>query len=715
MERRPNKKQTNKTIAIVVAVIAALCVAGAIVFLLVHTPAASSPPPPPPAPSTMSEAQPTGKKPAAGPTTTAKGASKPAKVSATAPVPLSSSGDCLGGYAPTANDEQCDVAIVGTGPAGLFAAYRLRLQSPSSLRICLIDKRPYVGGKVHSIEAPQSTPANRLYGPTCAEQLRYTDINMRCLAQTMGIKSYSRHVPMNNEYLAREYNVTNVCPECYLDPNTLLYGSQERYLAPNGIAPVPGMAYPVQLAGLNEGLPADCCSPSQNYTQCSYMDCLFNKLVYISNKDKADITNVGSFEEWAYERTGSDAAKRYFGSQLGYYYELMQPQIPVQARAGYDYLYSDWNAPWAGTLYVEGGPQQIWKGVNATLAVRSNYKFMQNETVTCFDNATDALAATYPYVLRTSKRNVRAKRVLFGISPYDFVENIGGTRGLQIAAQLTNMGLAEPYAQCTADLFYATKWWKPARNQCTDGVCFDPVYGAHPNITNATGWTFYDTSNGFWLRWIPTPSRNQMNMVRFYPDSCENWIAVYKARGEAGIARDITAHLRTLFAGVMDVPDVLRAGFNYEPAAYSYISARAPPSVTYQSLLDYCKAPAGNEKIAFITEQCDWLNSGWEEGAANVVRNAFDGPALADLNTNAIRAEWDQCTNTRDGRTLRANDLNRLVDECYLLGTETHILDYYGMNYCPTSTLKKKRSADQPFTAQEVREISRRNRRLHPV
>lgn len=576
---------------------------------------------------------------------------------------------CPDGYSTTPNDILCDVLIIGTGPSGLLTGYHLK---DNNIKVCMIDKKTYFGGKVRSIEAPQSTPTNRLYSPTCAEMLRYTDINMRCLAQEMGVESYSRNIPWNNEYIDRGYNVTNVCEECYED-GTLLYDSYERYLAPNGIAPIEGMKYPVNKEdGVSPaGLP-NCCEEGDNYTVCSYMDCIFDRIVYPDKKGLDDLDKAGSFAEWAYRQTDSGLIGDYFGKMIGYYYTHFQKHMPYQAKAGYDYLNYDWNAPWGGVLFVQNGMQQIWLGVANLLQGLPKYNILLNETATCIDKN-----IYNDYVVRTDKRNIVAKKLVLGMSPYDFVNTMkGGVVATTISNKLNNMGVTDGFLQCTLNIFFNTSWWVPYRGQCTDGLCHDPKYKDHPNITKVTGWTLYETNTGFWFRHVPTPDRVQMHMLRFFPDQCEEYVASYKQLGKEGLKNIVMTHIHKLLDGVIPVEEPLDIAFNYESAAYSYISARAPKSTTVDSLKSFAKNPYDGG-LCFVSEQFDFLHSGWQEGAAHMVKQCFDSALKVYNNPNT----WDQCTNKNDGKKFTINSPS-LTDECYMLKGEYHTLDYYGLDYC---------------------------------
>ena len=60
----------------------------------------------------------------------------------------------------------CDVLIIGSGPGGLYAGYRLAPLFGNKL--CIVDERTYPGGKVFAVPLPQSTANDALFTPTHA-------------------------------------------------------------------------------------------------------------------------------------------------------------------------------------------------------------------------------------------------------------------------------------------------------------------------------------------------------------------------------------------------------------------------------------------------------------------------------------------------------------------------------------------------------------------
>lgn len=82
--------------------------------------------------------------------------------------------------------ERCDVVIVGAGVGGLYTAFHLSAKLGD--RLCLIDDRERAGGKV------QSYPINGsdVLAPTCAEQMRDIDVQLRCLCRDLNVSVWVR-------------------------------------------------------------------------------------------------------------------------------------------------------------------------------------------------------------------------------------------------------------------------------------------------------------------------------------------------------------------------------------------------------------------------------------------------------------------------------------------------------------------------------------------
>ena len=82
--------------------------------------------------------------------------------------------------------ERCDVVIVGAGVGGLYTAFHLSAKLGD--RLCLIDDRERAGGKVQSYPIKGTD----VLAPTCAEQMRDIDVQLRCLCRDLNVSVWVR-------------------------------------------------------------------------------------------------------------------------------------------------------------------------------------------------------------------------------------------------------------------------------------------------------------------------------------------------------------------------------------------------------------------------------------------------------------------------------------------------------------------------------------------
>ena len=83
--------------------------------------------------------------------------------------------------------KECQVLIVGGGVGGLYTAYHL--SKVLGNKLCLVDDRVMPGGKVQSVAVPSS---KTIMAPTCAEQMRDVDVQLRCLCRDLNVSVFVR-------------------------------------------------------------------------------------------------------------------------------------------------------------------------------------------------------------------------------------------------------------------------------------------------------------------------------------------------------------------------------------------------------------------------------------------------------------------------------------------------------------------------------------------
>lgn len=221
----------------------------------------------------------------------------------------------------------------------------------------------------------------------------------------------------------------------------------------------------------------------------------------------------------------SEGSNDYF-YMTGDGYILNGQDVPVQAEAGYDFLNADWNSESVGFYWPGNGPAIMWNDIYDILVARG-VRFYLNETVDCFDLRAPA-NEDVPFILRTDKRLVYAERVVWATTAGQMTEWVKGGLGVNMSSQDEMKAMATPFGQCSIELFYEDLWWKPDRSVPTDPFCLDPLCESigiddTDGIRNYTEWTYYDSQNGIWFRYMPTPNIQAMKLLRVLPDFCQEW------------------------------------------------------------------------------------------------------------------------------------------------------------------------------------------------
>lgn len=655
----------------------------------------------------------------------------------------STSTQCLRGYARTPDDIVCKVAIIGTGPSGLFAGFRLAEQLGNTL--CLIDERDVIGGRVQSVEAPQSTAENPLFAPTHGEQFQSHHTRARCLGQQFQRTSYIRSGFLTRfkyyEFLDHGFNVTSVCERFDdLGNGTIVRSlcasfSIEEKIAPNGIplAPEDDARYPVH-PDHPHGLPR-VCPDGLDYTECSYGDEITFSRIF-SPTDSISPENYATFADYVRDITASpQAAIDYFFIHSGVGYILTPPAYPVQGLAGFQYLEADFFGPAAFWVWPRGGPNMILRDMAESIE-EHGARFFMEERAECFDRATDAQATQLPWVIRTDKRNVRAERVVWAIPAGSFQEAVKGTLGQELSEREEMKAVGDRFPQCSIDLFFDEKWWLPERSQITDLHCVpsgdDPcvdltvndTVGA--NVRDFVEWTFYEPDSGFWMRYMPTPDIQEMNLLRILPDHCEEWNDAFLQRGLEGVRERAMQLLRLYFLklvipnpDVVDpvpqdptahpttIPEPLAVNFTYERQGFSHFQAES--SATIQEVLDFARTPLGdNDRVCFASESFQWVTDenwaggGWIEGAFEGATECFEGPALEGFSTAEERTSWGRCSNSQ-GAELSFESEQSSPNRCLFLDNETPIFTLAGVNYCPQGANSQSASVAREFIPKQPR------------
>ena len=564
----------------------------------------------------------------------------------------------------------CDVVIVGAGPGGLYSAYRL---APLyGVKLCVIESRDRVGGKVFSYKSTLSTPTTPIYTPTHAEQLRGGDTILRCLQQELGSPSIIRgSVGSYLEARIRGRNSTgyqcfgNVTPS---GPASCAWGNPYEGVAPNGWLDPNTYVNLVNPCG------------SKDWTACSY-EAEYYKILGSAN-------NANTISQW---ETFGDYTQRILNAEGRAYIRdvsiaTYQWDRDYAASFMVDYLKYDGAYPQSALSIPQGGPQQsLWlKMRNAVLGNLS--RLFLNETALSLSSTIGSGANSYPYTLGTNLRTFRAKRVILGM-PSAYVANLTGNLGSQLASskyiQYTKL---TPVS--TWNAFFPFEWWQNRTSQCVFGNCaIARNFTLSPFARKYTTWSFWNNAPGsgdVFIQFIGTPERQAGHLLRIFIDNeatnvfLANLLAT---SGQAAIQTYLMPLLRAQF-NISDgpIPDPVDAYFHTERYGYSYISAGADFSAAQQTA--WSVQPLGTERICLASESYSTLDTGWQEGATHSAHNCFRGKVFSDVITNAQVSAWERCSNGFSGRQLDNGNKNTGNDVCLLLANEYHLRDLANLSFC---------------------------------
>lgn len=621
---------------------------------------------------------------------------------------ISSASGCPRGYAPTANDMNVDVAIVGAGPGGMFAAYSLWKNASSSLKVVIIDNRAEVGGKVQSFRAPsvlETSATGELNTPTCAEQLRWADVDLRCVAQELGVVGWARQAGSN---LQVRYNGFNATPATIVEFLNSAGGTQYiPYLYPNGNP---------QFSKSHIQMPDFCANPycseqeAGDWKVCDPEWEMFCRLTANVN-NAVDGPALARFSDYMLATLNYSAEAVRVSNELVYLAEL---PINVRAQNALEFLDADWNVGTGPRLTViKGGPQKIYIAMKQRIQTNPNYSFKMGETVVCLDEATDSQSSTYPFVLRTDKRNVRAKRVLFATPGGQFNQLVAGSMGTSLGKSEAIRATANSTAASTVNLFFASKWWLPSRSVVNRGtwqysssptggltiaglkvqadgdlVCDrdNREYACNKTLFEQyrkyTHWTMMGDTLPTFVQYLPTPERQQANLLRvfFDDDQAENIREIFDRSGTAGVQEFVMNLLRIQLPDIKNIPNPLKTVWKYEQFGYAHVDPYT--SLSNSEIRDFAKTPIANRKISFASESFNFMQWGWQQAAVDIAKQAFQpGGALAGLLSNAVMANWGKCTSKQPagtysgGRVLDFGADDSWNDPCLLLSNEIDFRD----------------------------------------
>lgn len=568
----------------------------------------------------------------------------------------------------------CDVLIIGYGPGGGTMAYRLAPIYGNKL--CIVDERDYVGGKVFSYQPTIWTPEQPIYSPTCAEQLRDGDVILRCMQQAF-ISPTVKRGPVGRypEAWARGRNNTGYT--CYGstppppgESATCDWGLTYEGSSPNGFID------PATYINI-----ANYCG-NQSWTDCSYEDQIY--AVIFDPVNVASITPMETFGDYVQRIAGQEARSYMRDVSIATYY------FDTNYAASYavDYLNFDFGFNYGMLTVPHGGPQQsIWlKARNANN--NNGARTYLNEKALSVSHLTgSATGGGYVYGIGTTHHNFRAKRLVVAV-PSTAVAEMTGDVGSTLA-QNDYIKYALATAAGTWNGFFPYMWWRPRTSElCLDSYCaFNLNFTMNPLEKNYTQWSFWDNSQGgfTFIQFLPTPERQAGNLLRVFWDNAniKQYDNVLETGGQAAVTELVMMRLREKFT-VSDgpIPDPVDAFYKSEQNGYTYISAGAPFTAVQQTA--WAIEPLAGEKLCLVGESYDMLNTGWQEAAAFTAHNCMRGPVFNDVISGETVDSWETCVNPTTGAVL---NYSSSFDVCLLLENEYVMRDLAGIDYCGSASV----------------------------
>jgi hypothetical protein len=568
----------------------------------------------------------------------------------------------------------CEVLVIGAGVGGLTAGYRLAPLLGS--RLCIVDERPEVGGKVRSVfYAAGSTSARPVWTPTHAEQLRGGDSILRCIGQEVGMVTVKRgRAGLYLETIMRGVNVTSYA--CYGNVSTppasatCKWGEPyEFFLAPNGGSPATASTY---------ALPAGLCG-NKDWTVCSYFDQIMTGITASTN---AGTIRAGeTFRDYVTRLYNADTFD-YFNEIYGNYFQ------EASAKWSVEYLNYDNAYAYGHMTVTHGGPQEGLLKRMARLIEGNGTRIVRSRRIETLNRATGSDASDgYRYVAVAPAANVRyrANRTLLAF-PAGHLASMSGdlVDTLRASPYITNTGAVKA---CAWNAFFPSKWWHTDRLQCNyDWCAFTRNFTLTDRGLDYLGWNFVDPTPGpdslGFVQYMPTPERQQGNLLRFIveEDDCSFLDTLYASGGLDAVSGEYMRRVRARFGPTVPAPTF--AVYNSEPFAFAKLLAAA----TYgqKELTAWASAPLAGEAVAFASESFYPSDSGWQEGAARSAHLALGGRVFADLISGTTLSQLARCRAnvSAANRYLDPGNKNSGNDVCLLLRNEYHMRDLANYSYC---------------------------------
>ncbi|WP_374089187.1 FAD-dependent oxidoreductase [Methylomicrobium lacus] len=496
-------------------------------------------------------------------------------------------------HAKAQQELECDVAIVGGGPSGVYSLYRLAPVLHD--RVCLFEANDYFGGRVKDVEAPNG---KGVFG-VGALRVQETQNLLFNLAKELGFdltqQTGNYKVPYGSQRVFAKGHVTGDVNSFLQDPK--LYQ-----------APVPNAEFPDPASGYVDGQYPDSstawnCDGDANYNGCyndAYYHALLNPKYTPAPKQYRNNTlwlkDVLTPEGFQFLTDGF----RFRGD--------FENNIDALSYIGF--LTEDWDAC-CNPTYPEGGMSSFVKGMMNS-AVANGARAFTSEPVRSIGKAKSQ------YKLKSAHYAVSANSVIIAV-PAEPFKKVGGSIAARIKAQ-PEFKAIKGIRVISVDNWWKNAWWDGT--QAEGGGTLDRAWATKDGVAGEL-LCFNAMEFGH------TPyHKNQMVTRSVYNDdkACvEFWARLYKKKGLAGINEEIIREYKIVFpevAAQLSVDQIQQTAYQDWPAAWYWL--KGPTTITNARVAVWAVEPLSGEKVSLIGESYNPNRSGWVDGALKSAINSLN-------------------------------------------------------------------------------------------
>ena len=491
----------------------------------------------------------------------------------------------------------CDVAIVGGGPAGTYAAYELTLPAnninPGT--VCLFEKNNYLGGRIIDKKFADKKDADSGITGTAAYRMYRFHYTNHLYDKVLGMDANNHR---ENEKLFQAVSVLNTPAGV----KKAFYGcGDDSFTSFFGVVGGPDTEckiYDALLCGAGV-------HPSKQIP-------LINVMAGVGDPDFDSLGNISS-ADYLKNTVGTNRAE-YFKSIYRFKSDF---QLDVDAAAYMKYLSEDFATYSSGDpIYAIPGHSVLMNAMEDQMENR--VKIKKNETVHKVERKNQG---SYKYQLITDNFEVKAKRVILATDAPS-LKNIKGDVINDITKQKFYKAIIGPEV-VTVTNQWNTKWWitRQADLQNVPGsVNSASGDDIRRGISNVKVDGKYCLTN---IELSTTNHHDNLQVGRsVYTDdsSCSAaWNKLYEDHGIAAVNQKVLKGLRMNFPKVFDgssnEPKIVDTKFTHVPAAWFIIKeGSAGKGITNETLDSWSRNPIPGEQVYLIGDSYN-ISFGWSASA----------------------------------------------------------------------------------------------------